>query len=386
MKTTFRLFSLMALMGVQVCFGQTDSSDAARIGERGLHHRLWQRFDAETNYVLDRVIFHTNSYTELETGLHFLDPSGRWVESRAEIELSEDGAAATNLQFQVFFAANLNAPGTAGAVRLVTPDSKVLRSRILGLSYFDGTKAVLIAETKDSIGLVFAPNRVLYTNAFDNVDGVEADVEYVVSKAGLQQNIIVRSQLPHPSEWGLNPATTRLQVLTEFYDPPEPAKAAEIQSTGLVDEFLDFGAMKITREGKAFSVGEEVDRNRIVPVAKQWSVIEDRILLVEEVQFAAVEEQIQALELRRQGASLRRDRMGQGDSLLAALKPLLPKGGAAQRATARTRMARSERPLAPSLSQADGERLSTKTSDGQLSAFNSQASVPPKDLCPPRVS
>ena len=106
------------LLTVPVAFAQPVSRDEATIIERGPHHRLWQRVEVETNDFLGQVVYRTNiAYAELETGMHFLSKDGEWAESRPEIELLEDGAAATNLQFQVFFAGNLNAPGPAIALR-----------------------------------------------------------------------------------------------------------------------------------------------------------------------------------------------------------------------------------------------------------------------------
>jgi hypothetical protein len=107
-----------------------------------------------------------------------------------------------------------------------------------------------------------------------------------VSKAGLRQNVLLKSQLPHPSEWGLNPAATRLQVLTEFYDAPEPQKEMAIRGGGFADELLDFGAMKMARDGKAFSLDVEGGTGEPVRVYKQWGELEGRTFLVEEVPFA----------------------------------------------------------------------------------------------------
>ena len=107
-------------------------------------------------------------------------------------------------------AGNVN---TAPALVLITPEGKRLSSRIFGLSYFDGSNAVLIAETKDSIGLLPESNRVVYTNAFVDVD---VTVEYVVTKAGLSQNIILQAQLPSPAEFNLNPEWSRLVLSTSY--------------------------------------------------------------------------------------------------------------------------------------------------------------------------
>src|SRR6266542_3079982 len=239
------------LLSVQDCFSQSGASADAKVSERGSHHRIWERITAVTNE-LGQVSAQTNSYTELETSMHRW-ANGQWVEASADIQLTADGAAAQIAAHKVFFAANVN---TAPAVVLITPDGKLLSSRIFGLSYFDsGTgTAVLLAEIKDSIGALFSSNRVVYTNAFDDVD---AEVEYLDTKAGLEQNIVLRGKLPNPSEFDMNPASTRLQVLTEFLDTPAPAKASDLQETGLADDALDFGEMKIPRGGKAFFVGED---------------------------------------------------------------------------------------------------------------------------------
>src|SRR6266498_358903 len=274
---------------VQDCFSQSGASGEAKVSQRGQHSRVWERITAVTNE-LGQVSAQTNSYTELETSMHRW-ANGQWVETSADVELTADGAAATNAAHQVFFAANLN---TTPAVVLITPDGKRLRSHIFGLSYFDAAtgKAVLMAEIKDSIGALVGSNRVVYTNAFDDVD---AEVEYLVTKAGLEQNVVLRGKIPDPSEFDLNPASTRLQVLTEFLDPPAPAMASELQETGLVDDALNFGEMKIPRGGKAFSVGEDGEAGTPVRVFKQWTVLEDRTFLVEEVPFNNVDEQIRAL-------------------------------------------------------------------------------------------
>lgn len=164
------------------------------------------------------------------------ESSGQWVESKAEIELTSGGAAATNGQHKVFFAANVNVPG---AVEMTTPDGKRLRSHILGLSYFDTAsgKSVLIAAMKDSIGqLLPSGSEVLYPDACTDF---RVDVRFRYSLAGLEQDIVLRERPPAPAVYGFDPATTVLQVLTEFMEAPTPQRdslnAAAAGSLG--DEF-----------------------------------------------------------------------------------------------------------------------------------------------------
>ena len=291
---------------------------------------------------LGEAAAQTNSFTELETGMHFLR-NGQWMESEAKIELLADGAAATNGPHTVFFAANLN---TIGAVDLTPPDGQRLRSRVYGLAYFDSGngKAVLLGETQDSLGVLFGDNEVLYTNAFE---GIEVDVQYVNKKSGLEQNIVVRAQLPLPSEYGLAPATTRLQVLTEFYDPPVPVKTTSVLADRRSDETLDFGAMTMGH-GRAFSVGAAGAAEVSVPVTKQWGMAAGRTFLVEEVPYDLVEEQIKILERNKQGASLIPRRRGEGTNVIAALARVLPQQATTVRG-GKMRLAQLETPRRPGL-------------------------------------
>ena len=98
------------------------------------------------------------------------------------------------------FAGNANTAG--GAVRLVAPDGKVFHSRVYGLAYWDTASGnnVLLAPLQDCQGTLVGSNRVVYANAFN---GLKADIEYVFTKAGLEQNIILREQIPRPirSAW-----------------------------------------------------------------------------------------------------------------------------------------------------------------------------------------
>lgn len=106
--------------------------DAYHVSERGAHYRTWARAISRTNDAGD-VIVVTNSYVELANGIHYLK-KGEWVEAREEFELLPGKAVARQGAHTVALADNLN---TAGAVELQTPEGKLLRSHVLGLSYFD---------------------------------------------------------------------------------------------------------------------------------------------------------------------------------------------------------------------------------------------------------
>jgi len=272
--------------------GQTGSKDAPyAVADRGANHRVWQRTTYETTPD-GKQIPQLHQYTELATGLHYRK-NGQWVESKEEIEILPDGtAAATRGQHQAYFPANIY----QGVIEMVTPDGKHLKSRPLGLSYDDGTHNVLIAELKDSVGQLVGSNQVIYPDAFTDIN---ADLRYTYTKAGFEQDVVLREQPIKPESYGLNPATARLQVLTEFFNPPEPAKSQERpgRQDGSADPTLTFGAMKMNR-GKAFLVGDSAQaaaRSKGIPVSKSWQHLSGRSFLVEELPVQRIRPQLEKL-------------------------------------------------------------------------------------------
>jgi archaellum component FlaF (FlaF/FlaG flagellin family) len=253
--------------------------------------RVWQRTDYQT-FPSGEVITNTHGYTEICSGLNHL-VNGKWVESSEQIDILPNGTAvATNGQHQAYFPGDIY----QGQIELVTPDGQHLKSRPMGLSYFDGTKSVLIAELTNSIGVVVGNNQVIYPNAFTDF---KADLRYTYTKAGFEQDIILRQQPPTPESMGLNPDTARLQILTEFFSPPQPtiqSSALPAQAgLSLTDQRLGFGAMQMI-SGRAFLLGANAtDAGAMVD--KQWLLLDGRQFLVEEVPVDAILEGLAALPL-----------------------------------------------------------------------------------------
>ncbi|HEX4122742.1 MAG TPA: hypothetical protein VH619_19170, partial [Verrucomicrobiae bacterium] len=134
--------------------------------QRGAHSRVWQASVLWTNGD-GSLGTNFSSYTELTTGVCYLDPaSGNYLDSVEAIEPTANGGQAVRGQYQVQWAGNANTSG--GAVQLTTPNGRVMSSSVYGLSYWDvaaGTN-VLIASLQDSIGAIVGLNQVIYTNAF----------------------------------------------------------------------------------------------------------------------------------------------------------------------------------------------------------------------------
>jgi len=161
MKKQFSL--LLLFVGIsapaQIQVGPADSSVSVlaetpySVAARDGNQKIWSKITWESNSLTRELIAKTNSFIELTTGAAHL-VNGAWIDSSDQIEITKTGAQATNSQHQVSFLGNIN---SSGAIDLILPEGdKHLLSSIIGLSYEDLAtgKSVLIAEVKDSHGLL----------------------------------------------------------------------------------------------------------------------------------------------------------------------------------------------------------------------------------------
>jgi hypothetical protein len=249
------------------------------ISGSGPHHRVWSKGDAQPKRK-GQSAGPLHSYVELSSGLNYQNERGEWVPSVEAFELINGSAVARQSQLRAIFAANINSPGSALDVE--APDGKRFRTQILGLAYADDFgHAVLFAPLQDSVGQLVRPNELQYGSAFE---GIAASVQYVLKRDGLSQNILLQETLPEPQDIDpqIDPKTCRLEVWTEFFDPPVPRKTGSLQDHAglkLPNENLDFGAVHIG-SGKAFL---SVDENSPQLVSKSFVNIQNRTFLIESV-------------------------------------------------------------------------------------------------------
>ncbi|MBI4657883.1 MAG: chitobiase/beta-hexosaminidase C-terminal domain-containing protein [Verrucomicrobia bacterium] len=297
---------LSVLMGVCLQAAPADRGALARGNdeaeydqrpEKGPHHRHWD-LEREVINGTGQKVKERVRYTELQTGLHYF-ADGEWKQSQEVIELEGGGAVARQGLHKVTFSPNIN---TLGAIKLTTPDGKRLESHVLALRYYDpqSGKSALISAVKDSIGVLIPPNTIVYRDAFADV---KADMRYTYTKAGFEQDVILLEAIQSPVDYGLS-RSARLEVLTEFVDPPELRKRELVLKRGLknrdtmvepdlMDETLDFGGMRITM-GKAFvlKAGEEQAEDPHAPdlpkTAKRWTKLEGRDFLIEAVEYGTI--------------------------------------------------------------------------------------------------
>jgi hypothetical protein len=254
-----------------------------QLGEQGANHCNWLKIVRTADAQGDVVLTTNLAYVQLATGLNYKDPTtGKWLPSKEEIDAYPGGAIAQYGQHKVILANNLN---TSGAIDLQMSDGQELQSEILGLSYHDTAsgKSVLIAEVQNSQGQIVSSNEVLYPDAFK---GVKASVLYKYTLAGLEQDVILLTQLPSPESFGLSSTSCVLQVLTEFTAAPVPTIRTLPSATkeALPDEMLDFGAMMMIR-GRAFLLGTNAP---VAAISKQWLTVSNRTVLVESVRPPAI--------------------------------------------------------------------------------------------------
>jgi hypothetical protein len=280
--------------GAQAVQGSTlPSPSAYAIVAADGNSRVWEQTTYEVS-PSGQTVAKEHRYTELASGLNHL-VNGQWVQSSEHIVILPNGtAAATNGQHQAYF------PGDIynGEIELVTPNGKQIYSQPLALTYFDGTNTVTIAELTNSAGVVVGDNQVVYPNAFT---GISADLRYTYTKAGFEQDVIIHQQPPTPESYGLNADTARLQVMTEFFNPPQPSvkTRALMPQAGLAltDQSLNFGTMQMV-PGRAFLLGQNAASPR-VQVSKSWVQAQGRYILIEQVPVNAIVEGLAALPLAK---------------------------------------------------------------------------------------
>jgi hypothetical protein len=210
------------------------------------------------------------------------------------------------------------------AVDFLAPDGVRLQSTIMGIALIDPAsgKSVFLGEVQKCSGEWVSPSQVIYANAFD---GLLADVRYTLRLSGLEQDVILREQIPPEvvAAAGIRPDRARIAILTEFFDPPEPTTQAVDASAVSSEKALQFGAMTIPH-GQAFALDAK-SPSAAVPTATSWERLDGRPFLVETVDYVALGPLLDSLPLPGQA---RAEAMKSKLKRTAALAPAKDKGNA----------------------------------------------------------
>jgi hypothetical protein len=278
-------------------FIPSKSEQSFSITERGPHHRVWERTEYEIGPNGEKRP-HVHRYTELTTGLHYKNAQGEWVESSEQIEILPQGnAAATQGQHQVYFPSDIY----NGAIEVVTPDGKHLRSRPLGVSYDDGSNTVFIATLKHSQGYLTSSNQVTYFDAFTDF---KADLVCTYRLSGFENDLVFRQRPPTPDQFGLDNSFSTIQLVTEFFNTadPEQITAASDEWYGLQDSALKFGKLTMA-QGKALIIHttnvapRNLNARTQTQVYKRWLHSDNRTFLIEELPLEYIAADLRALPL-----------------------------------------------------------------------------------------
>ncbi len=236
------------------------------------------------------------------------------------IRTNADGAIGEGGGMTVRFGANIL---DSDAIRISCIGGQVLRGRIAGIAISDGNHTQWLGYVQESIGQIVAPNQVLWTNAIGGLGQyrkIEVDVLATYTLVSFEYDIIFRNGFDLPQNPNFDPKTSRIQVVTEWFDTPvprqkthpialrvDPKALADLGPLNDVDGDLDFGAARTKMiQGRAFLTtpkpGEKTSGAADIPVAKTWirqpqgQGKPDRQFLVEFSDFLSIKPALDTLE------------------------------------------------------------------------------------------
>jgi hypothetical protein len=305
------------------------------VDERGANFRKWER---KRSITLPSGVVREQKSTvlQLHAGLHYRDPqTGEFKESRAIIEPHPDGAVARQGQHKAAFSSNLKTPG---ALKIGTDDGTVIQGHLLGVAFTDAESGLsaMIAEVKDSQGIITSDSTITYVNAMDSF---LCNVVYTYRISGLEQDLVIlEAPSVTPQELGMNPLTTRMELFFEVLTPPEArVKAQPIRSVlgrntqkltlgAFSDIQLEFGSMRFA-PGKAF---DAQGLSPAVPIGKSFIKTADgRTCLIEAIEYPMIQRTLEGLPKpqaanKKPSKQLMASRGKGGEALLARMLPPAP--------------------------------------------------------------
>ena len=244
---------------------------------------------------------------QMATGMNYWSGQ-QWVPSNPSFQVSQDGmsAVANQVQHKVRLAANLN---TNGAVNVITPDGITLNSTPVGIALYDAASGnfATIAWITNCCGFLVSSNTIVYSNAFA---GLCADVIYTLQQGSFEQDVVINGHID-PANHGFPSNTTRIEVLTEFYQPPQPdvimspilietnqTLRASMATPDFMDQTLGFGEF-VMAAGRAYTAASGGPDGG-APVGKQFVTITNqagvvRTFLIESVQYSSIKDELNLL-------------------------------------------------------------------------------------------
>jgi len=237
---------------------------------------------------------------EIATGMNYWDGTN-WTESVPSFRPDnlQNGFVADQVQHRARVSANIN---QQGAIGLSTHDGQLLSSAPVGIALYDAAsgQSLLIATVTNTDGVLVNSNQVYFQNAFSG--GACASILYTLERNSFAQDVIFSGYLD-PQAYGFPTNTTRIEILTEFFQPPTPEVLSQpmyvetnsilrqaMASPDLMDETLTFGNL-VLGVGQAYTVPSLLEpAGAEALVGKQFTQTADgRYFLVESVPYSLLQ-------------------------------------------------------------------------------------------------
>lgn len=299
-RSAMALTNAAAIKQIQNSWGKPSDSTPtpAAVAGIGANERTWVTTSATGQH--QKVV-------EWATGMNYWEGQ-QWAPSVPQFQAVGDGFAATRMQHSVHISANLN---TVAAVTMTLMDGTTLRLTPVAIGLYDAAsgKSGIITSIQDCFGVLVDTNQLVFRNAFQG-NGLSADIVYTIQRGSFSQDVVVTSRL-NPADYGFAPATTRVQIISEFYDPPQPdrmlrplyienspAVRGRMATPDFVDELLGFG-QAVIGTGTAYTRTQLAAGQRGAAVAKQFITDTNqspaRSFLLESVRYPAMSAALKAL-------------------------------------------------------------------------------------------
>ena len=104
----------------------------------------------------------------------------------------------------------------------------------------------------------------------------------------------MREQPPTPETLGLNTATTEIEVLTEFLNPPAATRKEHVRKNQLPDQDISWGVARLGH-GQAFDLADPPNRPSHVQVRRQYETVNGRTILIEAIPLPDIQPHLQTL-------------------------------------------------------------------------------------------
>ena len=287
------------------------------VTQRSAHQNIWESVRSVPNQPAPGQATEVHRYIELATGLNALNELGEFVPAVPDFTIAQNGVEALGAAHTLRLAADI---GTDGSVQVTAPDGTVMRSHPAAVAYYDpvdGRSAIIGMVVSGATGLLVSPQEVVYPDCFS---GIKASLQYKNSRRGMSQNLLLERRPLPPTSYGLS-AKSRLELLTEVLgEAPQTVGAPKVLSaegnptvraTMVEPDFTDtsfaVGSLAMNR-GRAFIINngqppsQPLALGRGAPVAKRIQVIAGKTYLIESVEHAAIQADLDTLPAPDQAA------------------------------------------------------------------------------------